>query len=375
MDSDIAGFRPSWAALMATIRFLYPVVPERELVKHHAKPVCELMLDVDLIIERPDSEEALMREVCQCPAARYLLSLPSVRSQRTTAAQLRKISHVVGAWDWHLVDWAAVREPEFDSILSALRATSNKPATFNAARAAFRGVIKQGMLLGLVEHEVYVHCAALVPPRKVDRRSSRGRYVPTLEQDQAVEQIRKMASSRQARTRNLAIFHLAFGLGLRRSELANLTMKSLSLEPDGGGIVSIFGKGERQRTLPLSGEADQALRQWLAERGRRPGPVFCRILKSGKLVLGGGLSDQAVYDVISSASAGGPVPFAPHDCRRTFISDMIEATRDLAIAQRAAGHANPDTTTIYDRRDESAMERAMSELGAHRKSMRGRKKK
>ena len=373
--SESAGLRSSWSALKATIRFPYPLVSEQVLREQHEPPACQLTLDADLVISRPDSEDALMREVCQCPAGRYLLSLPSTTSQRTTAAQLRKIAHVIGAWDWHLVDWSAVREPEFDAILSVLRSESKSPATFNAARAAFRGVMKQGMLLGLIEHDVYVHCMALVARKKVDRQSARGRYVPASEQDQAVQQILEVSATPQAQARNLAIFHLAFDLGLRRNEMANLLMKNLNLSPDGGGHVTVIGKGDKKRTLPLSKSAENALRQWLVVRGRRQGPVFCRILKSGKLIVGEPLSGQAIYDVIAAASSAGPVPFAPHDCRRTFISDMIDATRDISVAKKAAGHVNIETTNIYDRRDESVLERAMAELDDHRQYSRDRGKK
>jgi integrase len=62
------------------------------------------------------------------------------------------------------------------------------------------------------------------------------------------------------------------------------------------------------------------------------------------------------------AQAIGLAPFTPHDLRRTFISQLLEAGSDLATVQALAGHQHIDTTTLYDRRGEQAKRKAMRTL-------------
>jgi site-specific recombinase XerD len=71
------------------------------------------------------------------------------------------------------------------------------------------------------------------------------------------------------------------------------------------------------------------------------------------------MTDQAVlYTLRRRAVQAGVVSFSPHDLRRTFVSDLLDAGADIATVQRMAGHANVATTARYDRRGEMTKRKA-----------------
>ena len=80
---------------------------------------------------------------------------------------------------------------------------------------------------------------------------------------------------------------------------------------------------------------------WVAIRGSEPGPLLYPVHRVGRL-LPRRLSDQAVLGVLQkrSTQAGIP-PFSPHDLRRTFITELLDAGIDLFTVQQLVGHASP----------------------------------
>jgi integrase/recombinase XerD len=75
------------------------------------------------------------------------------------------------------------------------------------------------------------------------------------------------------------------------------------------------------------------------------------------------MTDQAVLDVLRQRGLETQIaPFSPHDFRRTFASNMIDAGVDIVTVQNLMGHASPVTTAHYDRRREEAKRRAASLL-------------
>jgi site-specific recombinase XerD len=123
------------------------------------------------------------------------------------------------------------------------------------------------------------------------------------------------------------------------------------------------GKGGKDRLTYLGQGVSTALEEWLLERSQvevKPHePLFCPINKAGKLQSDKNLTDHAVLWILQKrAKEAGVATFSPHDLRRTFISDLLEAGADIATVQKLAGHASVTTTTRYDRRGETTKRKA-----------------
>jgi integrase len=121
------------------------------------------------------------------------------------------------------------------------------------------------------------------------------------------------------------------------------------------------GKEGRESALP-------SLQDWLKVRGDEPGALFCAVLKNGRLVRDPrgqlqGLSGSGASAICKERGpkAGIPPP-APHDLRRTWTGDLLEAGGGPSYGAEMAGHASVSTTGRYDRRDHSVQRKAAEQL-------------
>ena len=160
--------------------------------------------------------------------------------------------------------------------------------------------------------------------------------------------------------RDGAIIAVGYGGGLRRSEIADLELGDYDQE--NGSLMVRSGKGNKQRVAYLPSGAVAALAGWLAVRGEAPGPLFYSI-RRGDHLESKGLTDQAIYNILASrGTVAGVKAFTPHDLRRTFAGDLLDAGEDISTVQKMMGHSNVNTTAGYDRRDAKAKKRAASKL-------------
>jgi integrase len=167
------------------------------------------------------------------------------------------------------------------------------------------------------------------------------------------------------RRRDAAFLALAYSCGLRRSEAVAVELADLDLV--NGELRVRRGKGRKPRQLSLPPTALPALQDWIQVRGSEPGPLFCPVLKSGRLQREAGqlarLSAGAAWRICRERGLQARIPApAPHDLRRTWIGDLLDLGVDLATVQKMAGHASASTTGRYDRRDRGVQRRAASVL-------------
>ncbi|EDZ44588.1 MAG: site-specific tyrosine recombinase XerD [Planktotalea sp.] len=154
------------------------------------------------------------------------------------------------------------------------------------------------------------------------------------------------------RLRNTCLMELLYATGMRVSELVSLPISAARGNPS---MLLIRGKGDKERMVPLSPPARDALTEWLEtlddlqEAGRLKGKAVSRFLfpSRGKE---GHLTRHRFYILIKELSVHAGVPPAkvtPHTLRHAFATHLLENGADLRSIQTLLGHADVATTEIY----------------------------
>ena len=287
----------------------------------------------------------------QNPAAVYLASL-SQSGRRTQQHALNIIAGMLtgGAANALTCNWSEVRYQHTAAVRTKL-AENYSPAMVNKVLSALRRVLKESWKLGYMTAEDYQRAASV--------ESIRGETLPTGRELSSGELVALMAACQKdtgpAGVRDAAMIAILYSWGLRRAEVVNLSIADYESEK---GVLVVNGKRNKQRRAHLVGGAYDAMADWLIIRGAEPGPIFWPINKSG-VMKNKRLTTQSVYNMLRKRAGQGSVKnFSPHDLRRTFVGDLLEAGADIAIVSRMAGHANVQTTARYDRRPEEAKRKA-----------------
>ncbi len=287
------------------------------------------------------------------PASAYLASL-SVNGRLTMAKRLRAVAALLGV-PVEAVAWHELRFAHVAAIRQHLVECGAAPATVNLTLAALRGVGRYARNLDLMPAGEYERIRDVNPARGT--RLPPGRAATGGELVALVRAC--LGDTSPAGARDAALLAVLYTGGVRRSELAGLDLGDWSADPP---TLRVRGKGDKERLVPLAGGAVAAVRAWLRVRGDRSGGFFLPINKGGR-ICGARISDHAVYAVLRKRLAeAGVARLSPHDLRRTFVGDLLDAGVDLATVQRLAGHASPTTTARYDRRGEATKRRAVEAL-------------
>ena len=301
------------------------------------------------------------------PAAAYLAGLGngSRRPQRQALNAITNIMTSGAISDCLLMDWAAVQYTHAAIVRNRL-AEVYAPATANRMLAALRGVLRAAWRLGLMSSDDYTSAADVKPV--IGETLPAGRELGSGEIGALFSDCQNDKHVNSG-TRDAAIIAVMYGGGLRRAEVVSLDLADYDPAEN---ILTFTGKRSKQRTAHIKGGAIAALADWLKIRGAVIGPLFLAINKSDKVRPSARLTSQAVYNMLEKrATAAGLAHFSPHDLRRTFVSDLLEAGADIATVAKMAGHANVQTTARYDRRPEQAKAKAAGLLHVPYKS-RGR---
>jgi site-specific recombinase XerD len=141
------------------------------------------------------------------------------------------------------------------------------------------------------------------------------------------------------RRRDDAVLELLYGSGLRVAELCHLDLGDVDQERR---LVTVWGKGAKQRTVPISRPAAAAVAGWLERRHVLAGPEAGRALLCNRV--GRRLGERDVRRLLDRRAAS---PTSPHALRHSFATHLLDGGADLRVVQELLGHESIATTQVY----------------------------
>ncbi|GHE32266.1 integrase [Streptosporangium violaceochromogenes] len=313
------------------------------------------------------------------PYRAYLDRLDDKTSRRTMQGCLDRIARLLNpdaasgeGQPWHLLRYehtSRIRAMLLEQTHVNPRTGQAEPwsaAYVNKHLVALRRVLKEAWRLDLMTAEDRARAADV--DGVTATRLPKGKHVPA-EAVGAVfaacdDDVDQHGVVRPLGVRDAALLAVLYSTGCRRAELAGLRLADYD---PAERSLRVLGKRNKERTVFLTSEAVARLEAWIAVRGEDPGALFPRIYKGGAIRVtergAAHLTPEAVRAILGRRiEQAGVAPRSPHDFRRTFIGELLDAGVDLATAQALVGHSSPATTARYDRRPDRTRRAAVDRL-------------
>jgi len=203
----------------------------------------------------------------------------------------------------------------------------------SAVRSLFRWMLREG----LAEHNPATPVKAPKSPR----------HLPATIDADSIGQLLNIPCDTPLAIRDKAIMELIYSSGLRLAEVTDLGWNQVDLQ---GGMVTVRGKGNKTRMVPVGRVALAALVAWHREQVSMSGFDTSAVFTSRQ---GNALSQRAVQARIKywARHQGLPQRVYPHLLRHSFASHMLESSGDLRAVQELLGHSDISTTQIYTHLD------------------------
>jgi integrase/recombinase XerD len=231
---------------------------------------------------------------------------------------------------------AALTRPLLRDFVFLMKDLGLSPATIRRSVSAIRTYFGFLLAEGLVKSD---------PSDRLES-PSRGRKLPEVLSVQEIDAMLKAPGIDDPLAwRDRALLELGYGAGLRVSELCGLGLPDLRLDE---GLVRVFGKGGKERLVPLGRQSMGVIAIYLQnlrpelDRGNTQG----RVLLNAR---GAPLSRVGAWGVVKKAAerAGVTRRVTPHTLRHSFATHLLEGGADLRAVQEMLGHADLSTTQIY----------------------------
>lgn len=296
----------------------------------------------------------------------YVKSQLSHRSEDNARDALRRIASMVygrrvaaEAFPWPSISFEfamRMRKGLYDLTVEG----KITPGTANVTLSHLRGIVRTMYAMGLVSQEQLAVAHPKLLKNIPGSRELRGDKISPAD-EKSLRAAALDLDGYRGPMLNAAII-LAIGGGLRREELAEAMLGRLK-----PGELSIVGKGNKGRKIPLDTGIDQVLDDWKRERARllpAHEGIFCSPWKPDRPLSAWSFwmlvreAAHAAFGNVEPCDDGCrclKVVSGPHDFRRTFASRLLEQGLDIREVQKLMGHASTETTARYDKRDLEAL--------------------
>ncbi len=267
---------------------------------------------------------------------RYLDGLLVERglSQHTVDAYRRDLRRLTSNLEDDGGDLLAATVEQLGRHLRRLRREGLSPRSISRALVSMRRFYAFLVVEGDRDDNPAVN---LYPPR-LPRRLPK-----VLSQKEVEALLRGPDTSRPPGVRDRAMIELLYATGLRVSEMVGLERSQLQLD---AGFLIAFGKGAKERVVPVGESAESWLNRYL--RDVRPAMAKGRHDVVFVSYRGGGLTRQGFWKLLRNYGRGAGIPdLSPHVLRHSFATHLLEHGADLRAVQVMLGHANITTTQIY----------------------------
>jgi len=293
----------------------------------------------------------------QNPAAVYIASLAD-GSRRTMIGALNTIAAVLtnGGATVETYDWTQLRYQQAAFVRAELSDIYKFNYT-NKILSALRGVAREAWRLN--------HCSGDELAKILDVKNVSGKTTPSgrsLDAGEIYLLCKACEDGTALGARDAALISMCYGAGLRRSEAVDIDVSDFSLKDE--TLLVRSGKGNADRIAPLAAGGAAAIQRWLELRPAVEGdsPLLLPFRRWGVIEVKR-MSDQAVlYALSERAKLAGIDSFSPHDLRRTFAGDLMDAGIDISLVQQLMGHALVTTTQRYDRRPDRLRAQAVRQI-------------
>lgn len=259
-------------------------------------------------------------------------------SQHTVAAYLRDLQFLADFLKQaDPDDWAQIDAQHIRALAGARHRAGAAPRSIqrflSTLRTFFGYLLREGVLVNNPAQDV-------AAPKL--RRS-----LPHVMDVDQVGRLLDVDSSEPLIIRDRAFLELMYSSGLRLSELTGLDRHDLDLRD---ATVTVTGKGNKTRVLPVGRQAVAAIQRWLTVRAglAKPDETALFVNHRGRRLGNGGVQRRLREMGIRQGVDG---PLHPHALRHSFATHMLESSGDLRAVQELLGHANISTTQIYTHLD------------------------